>query len=321
MRHTSKRIGFTLFELLVIIAILAILLALLLPAVQKVREAANRTQCVNNLKQLALALHNLQATYRSLPPLAAAKNGDDLAKLQGPYQTVNKGYTLFVWMLPFIEQDQIYKAVTTNKAVTPETAKTVVKIYHCPTDTSSPTGVTPNGAAADVLGFAVSSYLANYLVFGDPTTGSLAGQARIPATFVDGTSNTIIFPEAYGTCGRKGGSLWADIDLSNGKPYSYLPAACVSEANGVSAPKANPGQLFPAKAGVPAVCNFAANEPFQVAPTQETCSPNTPESAHPGGINVALADGSVRFVSGNTSTETWNRACDPRDGNNLGNDW
>jgi len=192
----SKRRGFTLIELLVVIAIIAILIALLLPAVQKVREAANRTTCVNNMKQVGIATHAIHDVYRSLPPLAASSDALNLSALSGPYQTANSGYTVFAWLLPFIEQDNVYKAITAASGSTLAIRRTVIKPYVCPSDPSSPGGTTSLGTVTDVLGEGVSNYVANYLVFGNPTTGSLAGNARIPATFIDGTSNTVLAIEA-----------------------------------------------------------------------------------------------------------------------------
>src|SRR5262245_28111320 len=89
--------GFTVIELLVILAVLAFLLGLLLTAVQKVREAANRAQCQNNLKQLGLAIHNCQSTYNRLPPLV------------GDFPKAKSTGTLFFYLLPFLEQDNLYK--------------------------------------------------------------------------------------------------------------------------------------------------------------------------------------------------------------------
>src|SRR5262245_41812311 len=103
MSSTWKRAGFTFGELVVILAIIAILIALLVPAVQKVREAANRTTCVNNMKAIGLGSHSICDVYRAMPPLAAATNGDDLSAIENtPYQTTNTGYTVFVWLLPFM---------------------------------------------------------------------------------------------------------------------------------------------------------------------------------------------------------------------------
>src|SRR5262249_25893878 len=150
---------------------------------------------------------------------------------------------------------------------------------------------------------------------GDPRSGSLAGKPQLPGTFVDGVANAVIFAEGYGSCGPLGGSLWANIDLSNGKPHSHLPPMCGSADNRGSAPKAKTGQLFPAKRGEAAVCNYTANRAFQVTPDFRVCSPSTLQSLHPGGTNVMLGDASVRFVSEKVSVTTWNQACDPRDGN------
>jgi len=299
----------------VVIAIIAILIALLLPAVQKVREAANRTTCVNNMKQVGIATHAIHDVYRSLPPLAASSDTFGLQGLSGPYQTTNTGYTIFCWLLPFVEQDNVYKSITANLGVVAAIRNTIIKPYVCPSDPSSPGGTTSN---ATVTGEAVSNYVANYLVFGNATSGGLAGSARIPATFIDGTSNTVLYGEAYGSCATGGGSLWAEISNVS---YSYLPAMCVGATSGVAyasgtvATKAALGQTY-ATGSEATPCNI-----FQAVPTISSCNYQQAQSAHPGGMNVVLGDASVRFVSANILQTTWARACDPRDGNVLGTDW
>src|SRR5205085_2131711 len=106
LRGHFKRRGFTLIELLVVIAIIAILIALLVPAVQKVREAAARTQCTNNLKQIGLGLHNFEGTFKRLPPLyGGAKN---LASVKFP----STWGSTHVFILPYIEQDNLYKLMS-----------------------------------------------------------------------------------------------------------------------------------------------------------------------------------------------------------------
>src|SRR5205085_3167048 len=115
MIRRSRRSGFTLIELLVVIAIIGVLIGLLLPAVQKVREAANRMSCTNNLKQMALACHMFNDTYKVLPPASNVdKTGNSAARIQaaiavyGPSAPVGGYTTLFVEVLPFIEQNNAY---------------------------------------------------------------------------------------------------------------------------------------------------------------------------------------------------------------------
>jgi hypothetical protein len=217
------RPGFTLFQLLVVIALLALLFALLFPAVLKVRQAAARTQCGNNLKQICIAMHNCNDTYAKLPPLAG------FFPNLVPGQPGSGRGTMFFFFLPFIEQDNLYKSSMDQQGSfcvwNGEVYRATVKVYQCAADTSGgPTALYKNWLAE-------GSYAANFQAFGNPQANSLQGAARIPTTFQDGTSNTFAFTERFQLCndtpnawGYDGATTWAPaFAWKNTGKFQVLP--------------------------------------------------------------------------------------------------
>jgi prepilin-type N-terminal cleavage/methylation domain-containing protein/prepilin-type processing-associated H-X9-DG protein len=293
--HSSPRRGFTLIELLVVIAIIAVLIGLLIPAVQKARELSHRTSCQNNCRNLALATLQAHDKNGALPPL------------YGTYAT--RTGSAFYHLLPYIEGKDIYDQQPSlfTTPVNPRAGGHAVKVYQCPSDTSSGSGST--GTWTDSTGhvWGVGNYAANFLVFGAPgTNAQFAGATRIPDGFPDGTSKTVLFTEKFAVCNHvsatiAGGSLWAWAPSTSSSQnyaavFGYNPAA------------ASPHYDF----GL-----------FQVQPALGACNPFLPQSPHNGGINVVMADASVKLVHDITAG-TWHAVLTPNSGTPadiVGPDW
>jgi len=306
----GRWLGFTLIELLVVIAIIAILIGLLLPAVQKVREAAARMKCSNNLKQMSLAIHNFADTNQGkLPPGI----GNFPNKSNGRCPSYGYGGPLF-WILPFIEQDNLFKSCQcpggtgfdTEQGARPKASGGVmadpVKTYLCPSDPTANGGLT-NWPAA------VGSYVYNGMIF----QADWVGYSSFPSTLSDGTSNTILFTETYagGTYTNTDQTLWWwDYNSFQTPTTSNGDCGGLNYYGTAYTPLIGPAPDFCKNSKVAWTWGGAAS----------TCMCRA-VSPHSGGINVGLGDGSVRFVSGGISGTTWFAACTPSGGEALGNDW
>ena len=323
----SQRSAFTLIELLVVIAIIAILIALLVPAVQKVRAAAARAQCQNNLKQQALAAHNCNDTFKRLPPATGwypgLGTGGRLPNAQpvGALPPGLGGYgNVYFHILPFVEQQTVYQSTNDGQGnylwenIPHYPATTFsISIYLCPADPSTGGGGIILMSAADGGGaWAAGSYSYNFQVFGNVaafnTYGNVAAKvwqaSNTFATITDGLSSTIFFTERYHGCWSVSSWDWAGTDWSNpafAVPMWKAKGSTVSDSVG-------PASLFEVQPPPPWTDN-------------PNCNQRVAQSPHDGGINVALGDGSVRFLNTGISANTWWAACTVAGNEVLGPDW
>jgi len=349
LRHHFKRRGFTLIELLVVIAIIAILIALLVPAVQKVREAAARTQCTNNLKQIGLGLHNFEGTFKRLPPLYGGSTVPANSPIVAPaasakFPRVFGSTTIFI--LPYIEQDNLWKLMATaapNNYYDPSTTNAggvpanqrVVPTYVCPADPSMNDGLQGSGAAAPLGG---SSYSANAQLFAPTSTeqtgaNTMQAQGTINwcdrgstiARIQDGSSNTIMFLHAYSVCST-GGSAWGQ---TNGSPKQPAPALATSypwQRSGANGMVQTTNSTASGPVGPNNTTGTFGNlaNPFNqayVAASGTGCNPAVPNTPHSSAMMVNLGDASVRSIIPSIAPDTWNKACLPNDGNPMPADW
>ncbi len=264
--------GFTLIELLVVIAIIAVLVALLLPAVQQAREAARRSHCKNNLKQIGLALHNYHDTHRVLPFGWLVDDSVDVA-----------GWGWGTMLLPFLDQAPLYNKLDIidppdGTAANREGVRTILTSFICPSDPGGNRGsVYPIGTVTDP---AKSNYIA---VFGNTgfTRYRPAADRRGPLygnsdtrwrDVTDGLSSTLLVGERNSVNHHVGN--WAATRVMGGAS---------GQAVGIRVPKNN------------------SNRESQPNGSSKECF----ASSHPGGVQFLLCDGSVRFISENIRIQTY----------------
>jgi prepilin-type N-terminal cleavage/methylation domain-containing protein/prepilin-type processing-associated H-X9-DG protein len=315
---SSKRAGFTLIELLVVIAIIAILIGLLLPAVQKVREAAARIKCQNNLKQIGLGLHNHHDANGTLP------KGWDYATSWGP----------LAHLLPYIEQDNVYRTIDLKlpitDAVNTPSQQVTISTFLCPSDKQNP--MPSLGAATNYHGNNgnwVVFVIARGLNGSDPKPNGVFFTESKGITIQgipDGSSNTALYSERVLGDGNMGtvSPLEDTFNGPNGAP-GQPNSADLAYTWCQSVDVTSPANQFPIFMGAPWGHGQHTYQHI-IPPNGRSCgwlpslrAAMTPSSRHTGGVNVVFGDGSVRFVRDSIDIPTW-RAMGSRDGGEvLGN--
>ncbi len=316
---TARKRGFTLIELLVVIAIIAVLIGLLLPAVQKVREAAARMQSANNLKQLGIAFHSCHDTHGKLPPTHGCFPMDANNTDWNAQSRPSRFGTLQYFLLPYIEQDAIFKAQTHHSW----DSRDVIKTYQAPGDPTLPAGGRTWGDRG------ATSYRANWHAFrGGWGEDWQKGGVHNFAAIRDGLSNTIFFAEAFAICGTPGGDgrtyvelIWNEDGQNSGpiaQKYTnnayFVPAFWNSARSDVGD---NPNSY----SGPNAAVSGRGTPLPQISPSDAECDPKRVQALTVGGILVGLGDGSVRTVGPGVSQATWGLAVEPKDRLPMGGNW
>jgi len=323
-----RRRGFTLIELLVVIAIIAVLIALLLPAVQAAREAARRAQCVNNLKQLGIALHNYHDTLGSFPFATTILPATDYRIVSGFTGKGHYCWSVLAQLTPFLEQTNVYNSVNFSLPVfdksgivfPPNTTVigTQVQLFLCPSDGSNAKVRSDNFASGNYMACNGDGVLGGGFGGADPAFGVPNGMFyfNTPVTLAqvtDGSSNTALMSEsiigngAATTSTPPGAPNPADIMtlLPGGSPV-YQPLSTAECATATS--------FFSMRNTAWVQGDFlyalythylTPNSKTYDCLRQEYHGWKAARSRHSGGVNVLFGDGSVKFIKDTVNVQTW----------------
>jgi len=351
---SQHRSGFTLIELLVVIAIIAVLIALLLPAVQQAREAARRTQCRNNLKQMGLALHNYESTFTRFP------SAGEFTVRTGSFFRSFTPTSTFTQLLPYIDQAPVYNTIDFNRHYTQAganrtAAQTKIAAFLCPSNGYTP----PDNAATpaantgygltdympvaytdlDDVGRRCNSPLTNCGVSGTDSytkwdRDSVLGFHNGIRDCTDGLSNSVAVFEANGRQATVVSTSYGLGSVFAGTTNAIYPGTDTTQSQATAAPTgfgSVPGRWADPDSGS-GVSGPPANRggiinnnkvpvggPSNCRWTTNNCGPNDePFSLHVGGCHALLGDGSVKFISENVETQIIRQLCSRADGEAVG---
>jgi prepilin-type N-terminal cleavage/methylation domain-containing protein len=302
-RRRAGVAGFTLVELLVVIAIIGLLIGLLLPAVQAARESSRRSKCSNNLKQTGLAVQLYHDIKKKIPP---CWNYSSTFSWNGSSGDIS-GASLHFSLLAYLEEQSLYdKGISDWGTGYWAIAKNgIVDPFFCPSDGSGPKWAYPSTNPPE---WATTNYAGNYQVFGNPEAGDVGGKnMKSDNSFrmvTDGLSKTITFAERYRQCNSSSSPvLWAHGPWAQ----CYMAMLHYGPRSGAYAY----GQWNGYGQG------GAASKP-QNNPTSTDCIWYLPQSFHPSGMQVSMADGSTQFINAGIDGNTWWALCTPNSGEGTG---